>query len=97
MTTKTTVVNIHHDEPYDIYIGRAGRGQDGYFGSPCVGGSRSTNIRAFKAYFEARLKRDPEYKARVLALRGKRLGCHCAPMICHGDIIAAWVDAQPET
>lgn len=94
--SKTTVVNIHRDEPYDVYVGRAGKGQDGYFGSPCVSGSRSTNIRAFESYFRARIARDPEYKARVLALRGQRLGCFCAPQICHAHVIAAWIDAQPE-
>ena len=32
---KTRVVNIK-EEKYDVYIGRAGRGQDGYFGNPFV-------------------------------------------------------------
>jgi len=30
---QTVVVNINK-EPFDIYIGRAGRGEDGYFGNP---------------------------------------------------------------
>ena len=30
---QTVVVNIHK-EPFDVYIGRTGRGQDGYFGKP---------------------------------------------------------------
>lgn len=93
--SKTTVVNIHRDEPYDVYIGRAGKGFDGYYGNPCLGGTRSAKVRAFENYFKGRLKRDPEYKARILALRGKRLGCFCTPLLCHGHIIAAWVDAQP--
>jgi hypothetical protein len=29
---QTVVVNIH--KPFDVYIGRTGRGQDGYFGNP---------------------------------------------------------------
>ena len=29
----TRVVNIRK-EAYDVYIGRAGKGQDGYFGNP---------------------------------------------------------------
>jgi len=29
----TKVVNIKHSK-YDVYCGRAGKGQDGYFGSP---------------------------------------------------------------
>ena len=42
---------------------------------------------------------DPGYRARVLALKGKRLGCCCKKAdgtgACHGDIIAKWLDAQP--
>lgn len=30
---RTVVVNINK-ESFDVYIGRAGRGQDGYFGNP---------------------------------------------------------------
>ena len=29
----TTVVNLFKNK-YDVYIGRAGKGQDGYFGNP---------------------------------------------------------------
>ena len=32
-TNRTRVVNIR-EEDYDVYIGRAGRGMDGYFGNP---------------------------------------------------------------
>jgi hypothetical protein len=32
-TMQTVVVNLNK-EPFDVYIGRAGRGQDGYFGNP---------------------------------------------------------------
>jgi len=30
---KTVVVNIYQEQ-FDVYIGRAGRGEDGYFGNP---------------------------------------------------------------
>ena len=26
-------------------------------------------------------------------LRGKRLACYCAPLPCHGDVLAALADA----
>lgn len=85
-------------EAYDVYIGRAGHGHDGYFGNPfaVITTSRATAIWKFRAYFLTRLETDAEFKRRVLALKGKRLGCFCAPKDCHGDVIAAWVDAQPE-
>ncbi len=90
---KTTVVNLH-DEPFDVYIGRAGHGYDGYFGNPFSDGGRARNITRFATYFLDRVEHDPEYRARVLALRGKRLGCFCAPLMCHGEVIARWVDRQ---
>ena len=93
----TTVVNIHHGEAYDVYIGRKGKGHDGYFGNPdrlFPGYSRDEAIRRYHSYFLQRIATDPEFRRRVLELRGKRLGCFCSPKACHGDVIAAWVDAQ---
>lgn len=52
-------------------------------------------LAAFEIYFERRVEDDLAFRAAVLGLRGKRLGCFCAPGRCHGDIIAAWVDRQP--
>lgn len=52
-------------------------------------------LAGFRAYFAKRVEEDHAFRAAVLGLRGKRLGCFCKPGPCHGDIIAAWVDAQP--
>lgn len=103
--TPTTVVNLHHGDAYDVYIGRAGRGHDGYFGNPVRRGIRcsicgdvheaaAATIPCFIEYFQSRLASDPTYRARVLGLQGKRLGCFCAPARCHGHVIAAWTDMQ---
>jgi hypothetical protein len=92
----TRVVNLRH-EPFDIYIGRAGKGQDGYFGNPYRVGARcercglvhasaGATLPCFRAYCEERGDRDPEFVARVRSLRGKRLGCFCKPGPCHGDV-----------
>lgn len=101
---KTRVTNLHY-EFYDVYIGRRGHGHDGYFGNPIkVGGvcsecgkihERAGTIACFKAYFLRRVENDPEFKRRVLALKGKRLGCFCAPSACHGNVIVEWIEAQP--
>lgn len=119
----TRVVNLRR-EAFDAYIGRAGHGQDGYFGNPfrvdfarmkepgndwvwLVGVRRVEEqsergayademLGKYREHFLARIARDPEFRARVLALRGKRLGCFCKPGPCHGDVMAAWIDAQPE-
>ena len=99
MNDKCTVVNIRR-EAFDVYIGRAGHvAEDGYFGNPFVvgrDGTRAECITNFQVWFQKRLVEDPEYRRRVLALRGKRLGCFCAPAACHGDVIAAWVNTHLE-
>lgn len=92
-----TPVNIDRKVPteaFDTYIGRAGQGFDGYFGNPykLEEYQRQKGVELFKAYFECRVREDATYRARVLALRGHRLGCFCKPLPCHGDIIAAFVN-----
>ncbi len=92
---------------YDVYIGRAGRGQEGYFGNPYPVKQVCTRCRKFHAtaestipcftgYFNERLLKDDEFRRRVWELRGKRLGCpgNCKDKgtPCHGDVIAAWIE-----
>lgn len=83
----TTVVNIYKD-PYDVYIGRAGKGQDGYYGNPVTinktcpicGGihkDRGSTLPCYEIYFKKRIESDSEFKERILSLEGKRLGCFC--------------------
>jgi hypothetical protein len=94
MMTNTTVVNLRFDS-YDVYIGRHGKGKDGYFGNPFKlkphesGGS---TIERFRKYFYDRLKADHEFKNRVHELKGKKLGCFCKPSPCHGDVIAEYLN-----
>jgi len=94
---KTEVVNIHRTH-CEVYIGRAGKGQSGYFGNPFQLGSeevRGATIARYREYFLERIDTDPEFKRRVLSLRGKRLGCFCHPLPCHGDVIVEWLEGQP--
>ena len=101
----TVVVNLWR-ENYDVYIGRIGHGQEGYFGNPHPLGrrcplcarqhTREDCLDAYRVYFLARVADDPEFRARVLALQGTRLGCFCRPQRCHGDIIVAWLDEEEE-
>lgn len=91
----TTVVNLRK-EPYDVYIGRAGKGEEGYFGNPypLAMGDRDACLERYRHYFEARLNRDKEFKRRIEALKGKRLGCFCKPLKCHGDIIVEYLEGK---
>lgn len=87
----TRVVNVNLDH-YDVYIGRAGHGQSGYFGNPFKEESRKNNIENFKKYFYDRLIRDQEFRFKVLGLKNKILGCFCKPKPCHGDVIADYLN-----
>jgi hypothetical protein len=86
---------VHIKDGYDVYIGRAGKGQDGYFGNPFPldrEAQRSLVLARYKGYFQARIASDPEFKRRVEELKGKRLGCFCAPKRCHGDTLAEYLN-----
>lgn len=78
-----------------MYIGRAGKGQDGYFGNPFrlkQDMIRGGTLAGFREYFYRRLMNDAEYRRRVHELQGKTLGCFCKPHPCHGDIIKEYLD-----
>lgn len=97
--SRTTVVNIKRGQIYDVYIGRAGHGLDGFYGNPIRlqdGESRGATIQRFKAYFLERIEKDPEFRRRVLELKGKRLGCFCCPSPCHGDVYVEWLEGPEE-
>ena len=91
-------------EHYDVYIGRAGKGQDGYFGNPIVkeetcpvcGNVHNDNenlVNCFRIYFNRRIQEDSEYARRVSKLRGLRLGCFCAPKRCHGEVFVEHLES----
>lgn len=85
----TTVVNIRNSA-CDEYIGRGTP-----FGNPYrIGedGDRQQVIEKFKAYFYKRLT-DEGFRGKVLALKGKKLGCWCVPLACHGQIIAEYLES----
>lgn len=95
MITKTTVVNLRNDTPYDVYCGRPGHGQAGLLGNPykaeSLGGGdigRKEAVSRFAHYFRARVKTEAAYSTLVYSSRGKVLGCFCAPQLCHAMVIA---------
>jgi len=88
--TMTMVVHCKK-EPYDVYIGRAAPRaglKASVWGNPFVIGKDGTReevmekYRSWLLYNTALIKRLPE-------LKGKILGCWCAPEACHGDILSA--------
>ncbi len=86
---KTTVVNLR-TTPYDVYIGRGSK-----WGNPFkIGpdGGRAVVVAKYALYVADR----PELLKALGELRGKRLGCYCAPAACHGGILAALADVDKE-
>ncbi len=90
----TTVVNIRQTYDFDAYVGRAGHGWDGTFGNPFTRENHGSDaVRLFRDYFLARVEQDSEFRAKVLGLAGKRLGCFCVPdHPCHAEVIADFLN-----
>lgn len=99
--SETTVVNFRV-EPCDVKITRTPKNEIpdppafGCFGNPypLKQYGREACISLFKDYFIKRVERDQRFREAVLALKGKRLGCMCAPLPCHGHVIKEWLDSQ---
>lgn len=98
---ETVVVNLKR-EKCDIKIGRNSKGEvppipePGCFGNPfhVAEYGREGAIAMYRDHFYKRIVEDPEFEAAILALKGKKLGCFCKPLSCHGDIIKEWLDKQ---
>lgn len=94
------VVNIRdcpagwqYDRRY-VYIGRASRAKglkESPWANPYRIGNGKTRANVIQAYRE-RLGASPELQRRIAELEGKRLVCWCAPLACHGDVLAEYVE-----
>ena len=54
-------------------------------------GDRAQVIARYRVW----IRFQPDLLARIPSLRGKVLACWCAPLPCHGDVLAALADAIP--
>jgi len=68
-------------ESYDIYIGRPNK-----WGNPFSIGKDGTRVDVIKKY-EQWIRNNPNLLKDLHELKGKVLGCWCAPKLCHGDIL----------
>lgn len=88
----TKVVNRDRNEEFDIYIGRGTAWGNPF---PIDHGSdvgRAHVIERYKEYFYTEVLADPIKKQLLHTLKGLRLGCHCKPLACHGDIIVDYLN-----
>jgi hypothetical protein len=69
--------------PHDVYIGRPS-----VWGNPFVVGRDGTRADVIRKYRDW-LNTQPRLIERAKReLKGKILGCWCAPAACHGDVLA---------
>jgi hypothetical protein len=89
----TKVRNKDSGETFDVYIGRKTP-----WGNPfpieheANGDKRKQVIDKYKVYFQEEFINKPDNLRHLLTLRGLRLGCHCKPLACHGDVIADFIN-----
>lgn len=82
------VFNLRHGPmPNAVYIGRPNK-----FGNPFVIGKDGTREEVIKKYREWFYSQPKLQEQAVEELRGKNLGCWCAPLPCHGDILLEYVN-----
>ena len=90
--------------PFDVYIGRPPGDANLHYGNPFSDkpgnkadvrvASRDEAVARFASWLDGTTDHDvnPERRAWILdhlpELRGKVLGCWCAPQACHGDVLA---------
>lgn len=90
------IINIYHQVPYDVYIGRAGKGQSGYFGNPIqknkicpecsdIHKTGGETLICYEKYARRRIANDSKFKDAIKALKGKILGCFCRPKNGFGE------------
>jgi len=68
-------------EPYDVYIGRPSK-----WGNPFEIGRHGTRDEVCKKY-RTYILGETDLLSSLPELKGKVLGCWCAPQRCHGDIL----------
>ena len=99
MSYQDNVINSKHSRAYDIYIGRGPGGKlsdelgsPGYWGNP-IKLEKDTPLerkRVILKYWAWLTTTDDglERLMHVYMLKGKKLGCWCAPDLCHGHVLS---------
>ena len=75
------VVHCKRDE-FDVYIGRGSK-----WGNPYIIGRDGTREEVIDKYRTYIVMRRKDLINELEELKGKRLGCWCAPKPCHGDVL----------
>ena len=78
------VVNIRTEgrAACEVYVGRPTK-----WGNPFVIGQDGTRAEVVRKFRERFLADEKLVKAAKAELKGKTLGCYCAPELCHADVL----------
>jgi hypothetical protein len=68
--------------PFEVYIGRPSEWGNPFLLGP--DGTREEVVEKYRAY----LLKNKTLMGLLPMLKGKVLGCWCAPLACHGDVLA---------
>ena len=71
---------------YDVYVGRGSKWENPFIIGP--DGTRKDVINKYEKY----LLNNKELMKSIKELKGKILGCWCAPRACHGDILVKYAN-----
>lgn len=88
-----SVVNKDAGQQFDVYIGRGTPLGNPYPIEHGTEKDRAHVIERYREYFYADVVTKPDMQRYLQGLRGLRLGCHCKPLSCHGDIIVEYVNS----
>ena len=86
---RTEVVNLK-EEKYDVFIGRGS-----IWGNPFRITTKK-NREDVIAEYEVYVRQNKSLMDQLHTLRGMKLGCFCAPMSCHGDVLVKLIEEQDE-
>ena len=81
---------VHARNGFDVYIGRPSK-----WGNPFIIGVHGSREEVVGLYRNWILNID-ELLEDLPELIGKRLGCHCSPKACHGNILVELVNILVE-
>lgn len=58
--------------------------------------SREEVIEKYKSYIMEKIENDKTFLKKLKRLKGKNLGCWCAPKKCHGDILLDLINSYDD-
>lgn len=92
----TSVVNKDSGQLFDIYIGRGSPLGNPFPIEHGTDKDRAYAIERYREHFYANIVPDPEMRKYLESLRGLKLGCHCKPLPCHGDVIVEYLNSSQQ-